>query len=232
MDSMEWNKIFGALLAAAFVVLGLNFLSDGLFSDHAPEQPGFMIAGADPAVGDNPAPAQQEAESIAPLLASMQIEDGQKVARKCVACHNFDKGGANKVGPVLWDTVNRQIAGLDGFGYSNALVEYGTGKVWDYDALNKFLYKPKALVKGTTMGFAGLKKVEERAAIVAYLRSLSDNPAPLPDPAAAAETDAEATPASTETGTATETEIDTETGSDADTETDADSDTGTETNDQ
>lgn len=182
MDSFEWNKVFGALLAAAFVVLGLNFLSDGLFSSHAPETPGFEIAGAESGDGAKPAAAAgPEIEDVLPMLAKMEIGEGQKVAKKCSACHNFDKGGKNKVGPALYNVVNKQIAASDGFKYSAALTTFGQGKVWDYDALNKFLYKPKAYVKGTSMGFAGLKKTGDRAAIIAYLRSLSDNPAAMPE---------------------------------------------------
>ena len=181
MDSFEWNKIFGALLAGAFVVLGLNFLSEGLFHSKKPEQAGYAIEAAE---GTETAAAETkevEIESVATMLASMEISAGEKVAKKCVACHAFNKGGQNKVGPALWGIVNRQMASVEGFSYSSALKEFGTGKVWDYDSLNKFFYKPKAYVKGTSMGFAGLKKVGDRAAIIAYLRSLSDDPAPMPE---------------------------------------------------
>ncbi len=183
MDSFEWNKVFGAFLGAVFVVLGLNFLSDGLFSSHAPEKPGYAIEGADPANAPTAAAGAggAEIEDVLPMLAKMEISEGQKVAKKCVACHAFEKGGKNKVGPALYDVVNKQIAAADGFKYSGALTTFGQGKVWDYDSLNKFLYKPKAYVKGTSMGFAGLKKTGDRAAIIAYLRSLSDNPAAMPE---------------------------------------------------
>ncbi|MEL7229633.1 MAG: cytochrome c family protein [Pseudomonadota bacterium] len=180
MDSFEWNKIFGAGLAAAFVVLGLNFMSDGIFSSSAPETAGFAIEGGPvEAVATDPA-APTGPEPITPLLASADIGQGEKVARKCAACHAFNEGGANKVGPALYGIVNKAIASVDGFGYSAALKEYGAGKVWDYEELNGFLYKPKAHVKGTSMGFAGLKKEDERAAMIAYLRSLAADPAPLP----------------------------------------------------
>ncbi|MEM9734481.1 MAG: cytochrome c family protein [Pseudomonadota bacterium] len=180
MDSFEWNKIFGAGLAAAFVVLGLNFMSDGIFSDGAPETAGFAIEGG-PVETTAAAPAEPEGpEPIAPLLASADIADGQKIARKCAACHVFVEGGQNKVGPGLYGIVNQAIASVEGFGYSSALKAYGDGKVWSYEELNGFLYKPKAHVKGTSMGFAGIKKDDERAAMIAYLRSLAAEPAPLP----------------------------------------------------
>ncbi|MEM1317893.1 MAG: cytochrome c family protein, partial [Pseudomonadota bacterium] len=129
----------------------------------------------------------ETAEPVMPMLASMSPEDGEGVARKCAACHNFDKGSANKVGPQLWDIVNRPIASVEGFGYSGALQTYGEGKVWSYEELNGFLWKPKTHVPGTSMGFAGIKKVEERAELIAWMRTLSDNPAEMPSAEEAAE---------------------------------------------
>ncbi|MDD9908987.1 MAG: cytochrome c family protein [Ahrensia sp.] len=177
----EWNKIFGALLGAAFVVLGVNFLSDSIYSMHKPAQEGFALEGGEVEVAAV-APKEEVIEPVGLMLAKMEISEGEKVARKCVACHAFEQGGANKVGPALWGIVNRPIAGVDGFGYSGALTAYAAdGKVWDYDELNGFLYRPKAWVSGTSMGFAGLKDVGERAAIIAYMRSLADTMAPLPE---------------------------------------------------
>ncbi len=193
----EWNKIFGALLAAAFVVLGVNFLSDGIFHADKPEKEGYALEGG---VVEVAAAATSEpvVEPVSAMLANMEISEGEKVAKKCAACHTFDKGGTNKVGPALYGTVNRAIASVDGFGYSGALKAYAAdgGKTWTYDELNGFLYKPKAHVKGTSMGFAGLKKTGDRAAIIAYLRSLADEMAPLPvaDAAASDETETEEAP--------------------------------------
>ena len=208
MDSFEWNKIFGALLGMAALVLGVNFGSDMLFHADKPETPGYAIEGGaleTTAVASGPA----EVESVNALLASADLAAGEKAGRKCVACHTFDEGGANKVGPALYGVVDRAIAAVDGFGYSAALKAYGEGKTWTYDELNGFLYKPKDHVKGTSMGFAGLKKTDERAAMIAYLRSLAATPAPLPAaeeaPATDAAADGNAAPAAdaeTEDGTA------------------------------
>ncbi len=193
------NNVFMAILAVAVFVFSAMLLSEGIYHADVPEQPGYAIAGADPAVGDNPAPAEEEIEGVAAMLAKMEVSEGEKVARKCVACHNFEKGAQNKVGPALYGIVNAPIAAVEGFKYSAALTEFGQGKVWDYDTLNKFLYKPKGLVRKTTMGFAGLKKVGDRAAMIAYLRAQADEPAPMPtaEEAAAAE-DTEAQPAASE----------------------------------
>src|SRR5690606_24320537 len=104
------------------------------------------------------------------------------------SCHSIEKGGPNKVGPDLWGVVNRPIASHEGFSYSGAMKEFSEdgSVVWDYEHLNHFLESPKGYIPGTAMGFAGLKNIEDRANIIAYLRSQADEPAPLPDPAEAA----------------------------------------------
>ncbi len=182
MDSFELNKIFGAVLAVLFLILGVSFLSEGLFESHKPEKPGFIIEVAEDDGHSSGGAEKKKAgpEPIAALLADADIEAGKKVAKKCAACHSFDKGGASKVGPNLYEIVNKPIAGVSGFGYSTAMTDYAAGQKWDYDQLNKFLFKPKALIKGTAMGFAGLKKTKDRANIIGYLRSLADSPAELP----------------------------------------------------
>ena len=117
------------------------------------------------------------------LLATANPDAGEVVLKKCVACHTAEKGGPNKVGPNLWGIVNRPVASHEGFAYSAAMKDFSEGGkvVWDYDHLNHFLTSPKGLVKGTAMGFAGVKKPDERANLIAYLRTLSDSPAPLPE---------------------------------------------------
>ena len=181
MDSFEWNKVFGAVLGAAFVVMGISFLSDAIFHHGNPEKAGFEIAGGEAIASTGPANTGPVVEPVAALLAAADLAKGEKVGKKCVACHEFQHGGKNKVGPGLYDIVNRPIASVDGFGYSGALKTYAEGKTWTYAELNGFLFKPKSHVKGTSMGFAGIKKTEDRAAMIAYLRSLSASPAPLPE---------------------------------------------------
>ncbi len=181
MDPLLWNKVFAAILGAAFVILGLSFLSDAIFTSHAPEKAGFAIEVEESSSDHAKVDAKPKGvESVNAMLASADIGAGQKVAKKCAACHTFDKGGKNKVGPALFNIVNRPLASVDGFGYSAALKAYSDGKTWSYDELNTFLFKPKAHIKGTSMGFAGLKKIGDRAAVIAYLRSLADTPAAMP----------------------------------------------------
>lgn len=184
MESSQSNKYIMAFLATVFVVMTIEISSDALFSTPAPEKSGYEIAAGD---GAAPAAAGKEvaaAVPIATLLASADPARGATVFKRCTACHTGEKGGANKVGPHLWDVVNRPIATVEGFSYSAAMKEFSQGgkEVWNYDHLNKFLTSPKGYIKGTAMGFAGDKKDAERADLIAYLRSLSDNPAPLPTP--------------------------------------------------
>jgi cytochrome c len=194
MDSSELNKYLAGFLGTCFVVMSIAIVSDSIFAAPHPEKPGFTIEAAEGGeAGAAAGPAA--AESVLPLLASASVESGEAVHKKCVACHTTEKGGANKTGPNLWDVVNRPLASHEGFGYSAAIKEFSQGGSvkWDYEHLDKFLTSPKGFIKGTAMGFAGVKKTQERADLIAYLRTLSDNPAPLPEAAAPAPENASAT---------------------------------------
>jgi cytochrome c len=191
MDSFEFNKLIGALLGAVFVVFSISIVSDAIFASPAPEQFGFAIEAPEEEAAEG-GPAAPAEEPIAVLLASANPEAGAAVFKKCTACHTGESGGANKVGPNLWNIVNRPLASHEGFAYSAPMKEFAQGGsvVWDYQHLSDFLASPKGYIKGTAMGFAGVKKPDERANLIAYLRTLSDSPAPLPEaaaPAAAAE---------------------------------------------
>ncbi len=181
MDSFEFNKIAMAVLGTVFLVMGLNFVSDGIFHSDNPEQKGYAIEVADADTGsDDAAPAGPEFDPVLPLLASADIAAGESVFKKCSGCHTVDSGGANKTGPALYNIVNRAVGSVDSFSYSGPMKAYSDGKAWDYETLNEFLWKPKKLVKGTSMGFGGLKKVGDRANLIAYLRGQAESPAELP----------------------------------------------------
>jgi cytochrome c len=179
--SLEGNKIAAAILTAGIVGAGSSVLSGILYHPHELEEPVYVVEAAAPAGGEAEAPAGgEEAQPIGPLLAAASAESGESIANKCGACHSFEQGGANKVGPNLWGVVNRPIASHEGFSYSTALSEK-SDQVWNYEHLNAFLTNPKEYAPGTKMSFAGLKKDEDRADVIAYLRTLAEEPAPLPE---------------------------------------------------
>lgn len=182
MDSFELNKIAGAVLGTLVLVLGLNIFSGILFTPHKPAVPGYDLPapaeGAGEAAGGGDQAAQ--AEPLPVLLASADAGKGQSAAKKCAACHSFDKGGPNRIGPNLYGVVTRAKASHEGFAYSSALK--GKGGDWSFEDLNGFITNPKGYVPGTIMAFAGVSSPKERADILGYLRSLADSPAALPTP--------------------------------------------------
>jgi len=179
MDSFELNKIIGAVLATCIVLLVLNFTSSALFASHPPAKPGFAIAAKEESHGGKEAPAAAApAEPIEKLLQTASAEKGQAAAKVCQTCHTFAKGDKNGVGPNLYGIVGDHKGEGRGFNFSAAMK--AKGGTWTYDDLNAFITNPKAFVPGTAMGFAGIQRDSQRADVIAYLRTLSDNPVPLP----------------------------------------------------
>ena len=180
MSVFEWNKIIGAVLMVALVTKAIDTVTDGLTHSEALERNVYVLGAPSLPAAPEPAkaPAKEGAGKIGPLLASASASAGKKTAKKCAACHSFKKGGAKKIGPPLWGIVDAKRARVAGFAYSSGMTKAG-GK-WGYEELNDFLANPKKSIPGTKMIFAGVKKASDRANIIAFLRSLSDNPAPLP----------------------------------------------------
>jgi cytochrome c len=182
------NMGVGAFLGTVFVLMSVSIASEGIFHSEAPEKEGFAIISSEGATEAGGAEEVAEVD-IKPLLLKADVAAGETTFKKCASCHTVDKGGANKVGPNLWGLVNRPIASHEGFSYSAGMKTFAEGGkvVWDYDHLSFFIEAPKKHVPGTAMGFAGVKKPDERANLIAYLREHADTPAALPDAAASAE---------------------------------------------
>ncbi|MFL5066454.1 MAG: c-type cytochrome [Xanthobacteraceae bacterium] len=183
MDSFELNKILGATLGTCLFVIALNIAAGALFSAPKPAKPGYEIAVTEqPAAGASAAAAAPD-EPIEKLLASASPEKGENSAKKCQACHTYNKGEPNRVGPNLYGVVGRDRASVPGFNYSAAMK--GKGGKWTIEELNTFLTNPRGFIPGTSMTFQGLPRGSERADVIVFLNSKSDHPEPLPKAAEA-----------------------------------------------
>lgn len=184
MNSFELNKVLGAILATCLLLLALNIGAGALFAPEKPAKPGYQIAVKEEHAGTKGA-AKAASEPIETLLAKASVEKGQATAKQCQACHTFEKGGPNRVGPNLWGIVGSgRGEGRGGFNFSAAMK--AKGGTWTFEELNKFLTNPRGYIPGTAMSFAGLSRDQQRADVIAYLDTLADNPVPLPKAAAPA----------------------------------------------
>lgn len=174
-----YEKLGVAVLVTAWLIFGANWAGNMLVHPKHLETPAFKVAGAGESADKAAKPAAEAKEVDAlTLLAKADVKAGEKIFKKCHACHTADKGGPNRVGPNLWNIVGRPKGSHEGFSYSSAMKE--KGGEWTYKDLDHFIHDPKAFVKGTKMSFVGLKKPEDRAAVIKYLHTLSDSPKPLP----------------------------------------------------
>ncbi len=177
MSSFEFNKIFAAVLVAGIVAMLSGFIAKKVVYPEKLKKDAVTVEGGEVsggAISNKP----KLPDPIAHLIAEASVEKGAKLAKACAACHSFEKGGPVKQGPNMWNTLDSNIGKKPGFDYSDTLAN-ATGQ-WDYASLNQFLAKPKAYMPGTKMNFVGLKKAEDRADVVAWLRTLADSPVALP----------------------------------------------------
>ena len=179
MDSFEINKIVAAVLMVALLIIGIGKLSSVIFHVDKPKTPGYAVEVEQPTtVSSSAEVAVEEKIDIVALMAMGDVALGEKIFKKCAACHSIVKGGKNKIGPALYNVVERKIGEVSGYKYSKALAAYD--KNWTFEELNGFLKKPAKYIKGTKMAYAGLRKEKDRASVIKYLNQSSDNPKPLP----------------------------------------------------
>ena len=179
MDSFEINKIIAAVLMVALLVIGIGKLSDVIFHVEKPETPGYAVEIEQVSTASSSATtAADEKVDIAALMAMGDIASGEKIFKKCAACHSIIKGGKNAIGPALYNVVGRKVGAVEDYKYSKALTAYD--KEWTFEELNGFLIKPAKWIKGTKMAFAGLRKEKDRASVIKYLNENSDSPLTLP----------------------------------------------------
>ncbi len=180
MDSFELNKIVAAILMVALLIIGISKLSSVIFYVEKPKTPGYSVEVEETTVkdADTSLQASEEKIDIAALISMGDLDTGEKVFKKCAACHSIVKGGKNNIGPALYNVVGRKVGVVNDYKYSKALSGYG--KEWTFEELNGYLLKPAKWIKGTKMAFAGLRKEKDRASVILYLNQNSDNPLPLP----------------------------------------------------
>jgi len=179
MDSFEWNKIIGAVLGTAIFIFVVRLVAETIYEPEKPAKPGYVVEG----VVENPsggaaAPVEEALPDWGTVLAKADAAQGKATSSKCEACHDTSSAKTVKIGPPLFGVVDRPRASIAGFSYSGAMK--AKGGTWTYDDLNQFINNPKGFVPGTAMGFAGIQKDSERADVIDYLHTLSDNPVPLP----------------------------------------------------
>ena len=180
MDSFEINKIVAAVLLVALLVIGIGKLSDVIFYVDKPEKPGYVVEVDQVSTSSTETLSEtvEEKIDIAALMAMGDVATGEKVFKKCAACHSIVKDGKNNIGPALYNVVGRQVGSINDYKYSKALSEYN--KEWTVEELNGYLIKPAKWIKGTKMAFAGLRKEKDRASVILYMNSKSASPKAIP----------------------------------------------------
>ena len=182
MDSFEINKIIASILLTALIIIGIGKIVDILFYVEKPKLSAYKVEGIDQDSSSQQKSVKTEqaveAVDIKTLLAMGDLSHGEKVFKKCTACHMIAADGKNKIGPNLWGVIGRTAGAIDDYNYSKAMKAYA--KEWTFEEMNSYLIKPQAHIKGTKMAFAGLRKENDRASVIKYLNQNSDSPLPLP----------------------------------------------------
>ena len=181
MDSFEINKIIAAILLTALIVIGIGKFADVLFHVEKPKESAYQIEGLE--IVSNEKKSDNNVKEIAQvdiaqLLSLGDLAHGEKVFKKCSACHMIASDGKNMIGPNLWGVIGRTAGSISDYKYSKAMVAYG--KEWSFEEMNSYLIKPQSYIKGTKMAFAGLRKEKDRASVILYMNSKSATPKPLP----------------------------------------------------
>ena len=173
------KKIIASIILAIILILGINKITDIIFYVEKPEKSAYQVASLSTTTITETTSASSSTGSgeIMALLASASVTNGEKVFKKCAACHSIAKGKGNKIGPALFGVLGRQAGSLVDYKYSKAMIAHG--KPWTFEEMNSFLTKPKDWVKGTKMTFAGLKNAKDRAAVILYMNENTDSPLPL-----------------------------------------------------
>lgn len=201
MSDLTFNKVAGAVLATGLAIIGLREISSSVFAPQEIEKPGYAIEVAEESGGEGGAAANAPID-WGTVLPVADVKAGEAVFAKCKSCHTIEAGGANGTGPNLHGTLGKKPGTHPGFAYSQAMIDHGNKVgVWGYEEISEFLTAPQKHVSGTKMTFVGLKKPEDRIAVIAYLHSEGSTlpfPAPNPAPAAAPAAEGEAAPAAAE----------------------------------
>ena len=180
MDSFEINKIIASILLVALLIIGISKVSNVIFKVKKLESSAYKVEIPDNEAEESSRVKNSQVEEkvdISALMALGDIAHGEKIFKKCSACHSIEAGGGNKIGPALYNVVGRKIAAVQDYKYSKALVDYK--KNWSFEELNGFLIKPQKWIKGTKMAYAGLRKEKDRASVILYLNKYSDSPIPV-----------------------------------------------------
>ena len=181
MDSFEINKVIAAILLTALIVIGIGKFADILFHIDKPKESAYKIDGLEAVAVSTSVSSETKVEEkvdIGQLLALGDMAHGEKIFKKCSACHMIASDGKNMIGPNLWGVIGRTAGSVSDYKYSKAMTAYA--KQWNFEEMNGYLIKPQAYIKGTKMAFAGLRKEKDRASVILYLNSKSSNPKPLP----------------------------------------------------